>query len=506
MGPLISLRTLWFWSPVLFLMVQASDISPQPIRAVAPPHGSPEDLPLPYVGATVTGAKILMDASQVTAYDGPDKDNIIVDIVAQGPVPWSISRFNRGDFSPRLQPRHPYAQSNLGVPAGKLGFAASDSKDFSAQAWRPSIERGVMLASVAQNGQKWSDGSPLFYGTVACVMQSSGYGYSMTSGEFGSSDPNIDVTVGKAGKLSEGSIDISIAWFPYDQGWMAGYVTTPGKEKHATPQWAAPSSHSKTVPSNASTVVRWGKRGASLMLPGVNDYKDGMLFATSADPGPGNDDVNSVSVYFSTWKHRNRWRITQREDSAAEVDETASRDGLHFAFLYVPFTTGGLIGAIINGDTGKAYHGRGEYTCQRLSTGRYKIEVHGPRGPGQTGTKTDSADAHADADAGDHFFVVEARHLALNADGSEEFPLVNAGLASTGGASRGSWGFWSGYFFAMLTSVLSAAAVYGGLFTYARRKLGQLSSQYLPGTFPDGVDSETELGNGLLSREYASAD
>ncbi len=65
-----------------------------------------EDLPLPYKADSVTGAVIMMDASLVTEYEGKkDQDKIIVDILGQGPIPWSISRFDDGDLSPRLQPR-----------------------------------------------------------------------------------------------------------------------------------------------------------------------------------------------------------------------------------------------------------------------------------------------------------------------------------------------------------------------------------------------------------------
>ena len=63
------------------------------------------DIPFPYLGTTVSAAKFMMNASLVTQYMGGDRDKIVVDILGQGPIPWSISRYNRGDLSPRLQPR-----------------------------------------------------------------------------------------------------------------------------------------------------------------------------------------------------------------------------------------------------------------------------------------------------------------------------------------------------------------------------------------------------------------
>ena len=113
--PLESLMALRFSVGPLFFLLLSSCLNSlhasesnrhfPPIRAMSPPNTKPNDLPFPYVGSTVTAAKIMMDASQVTSYDGSDKDHIAVDILGQGPVPFSISRFNRGDMSPRISPR-----------------------------------------------------------------------------------------------------------------------------------------------------------------------------------------------------------------------------------------------------------------------------------------------------------------------------------------------------------------------------------------------------------------
>ena len=48
-----------------------------------------------------------------------------------------------------------------------IGSLCASPAVFSAlQAWRPSVNRGVLFATVAQNGQQWSDGTPFFYGTA----------------------------------------------------------------------------------------------------------------------------------------------------------------------------------------------------------------------------------------------------------------------------------------------------------------------------------------------------
>lgn len=225
---------------------------------------------------------------------------IKVDIEGQGPTLFSMPRWNQGDFAPRLQPRKPYSQPNLArLMPGNRGSAEEYPTDIPAQAWRPSIQQGVIVGSIAQNGRVWNDSAPAFYGTVACVYESHGFGYSMDDGQFDNREPNIDIAIGKLGAFLEGNIDAAVAWFPYAQGWTAGYVGTPGeysKEK-AKNEWTSEWSFSLNLPEDASRAVKWDEQGCLLKLPGVDASTDGMVFLTSTNPGPGNNDVNTVSAF-----------------------------------------------------------------------------------------------------------------------------------------------------------------------------------------------------------------
>eukprot|EP00270_Netrium_digitus_P020317 TRINITY_DN8325_c0_g5_i2.p1 TRINITY_DN8325_c0_g5~~TRINITY_DN8325_c0_g5_i2.p1 ORF type:complete len:557 (-),score=147.83 TRINITY_DN8325_c0_g5_i2:52-1722(-) len=356
----------------------SASIGTSPIEAVPPEGAVAWDLPYPFLGVTVSGLSVMMNASLVREYDGADKNNIVVDIKGQGPLPWSLARWNRGDFAPRLAPRHPYAQPNLGIPGGANGFRTEDPKSFPAQAWRPTVNRGVVLASVAQNGQEWDDGTSRFYGTVAANTDSHGFGYSMDNGFFTNSNPNINIAVGKVGPMGEANIDVSVAWFPYDQGWIGGYVDAPaaaeGEEKKWTPgHWLTADSHSPLLPDDARKIVHWGKRGGSLSLPNVMPSSDGMLFTTSTDPGPHGNDLNVVSLY--TKRSGKGWRVQQREDSEDDVKKMAVKSELMFAFVYIPFTAGGLIGGIIDGPSGATVNGKGPYICQKVGVGQYEINI-----------------------------------------------------------------------------------------------------------------------------------
>lgn len=273
-------------------------------------------VPLPYRGNTVAGMVVTFDASKVTEYDGEDKDVIKVDIAGQGPTMFSMPRWNQGDFAPRIQPRKPYSQPNLAkLMPGTTGSALEDPSDIPAQAWRPSIQQGVMLGSIAQNGRTWNDSAPKFYGTVACTIKSHGFGYSMDDGQFDNRQPNINIAVGKLGTFLEANIDTAVAWFPYAQGWTAGYVDAPGEyaAEKAKNQWSSLWSFSPNLPEDASRAVKWDEQGCLLKLPGVDPGTSGMIFLTSTNPGPGNNDGNAVSAFVDS----GGWRVQVRAELKA---------------------------------------------------------------------------------------------------------------------------------------------------------------------------------------------
>lgn len=529
------------------------------VEAEPPPAQTSWDTPLPYYGSSVTAARVMMNASHVTQYDGLDRDDIIVDIIAQGPVHWSISHFDRGDLSPRLQPRRPFAQPNLAVVANK-GFNAQDPKDHSVQAWKPDVKKGVLLASVAQNGQQWDDGTPRFYGTVACVARSDGYGYSMADGKFSAGD-SIDVTVGKAGKMGEGNIDVALAWFPYDQGWVAGYLDKPfdsaeaGGEggqlaarqhqfRHGYPRWVVEGAHSPSLPADATKVLIWRRRNCYLMLPGVDSERDGMLFVTSTDPGSDNDDVNAVSVYWKQRRTGNQggWRVTQREDSesVSSPKKNVERDQYMFAFVYIPYTAGGLIGGTIDGRQGKVIRGAGQFQCKRVGEGQYEIRVGGAGRPGAP-----DGDSHGGGGvlllqtAGRDLEVwkvgstailsynytdrgtllVEARKLFNTTGGGEELRLQDSDFyfawvdfrnpltptadaytgAPAGRAGPGGGVSWGGLFWWALALLACLGSAYGGMLFWAHRQ----HRLFALGPFGrDGGEDPQGLGTDLLGGGY----
>lgn len=356
----------------------------------APPGPTPQipdggAAPGPYPNTTVTAVNVIAKGSS-TAFNGSVE---VTKLDGQGPVAWSVNRYNRGDFALRLAPADPVAaQSNLGQ--GFIEFANGDPAHPANQAWRPSPVRGVVMATSIQNGPiNWQDGEGPFYPTIAISQSSSGPGYDMVGGGFGNG--NLDINTGRAGTHAsspEANFAFSATWFPYDQGWLGGEVGTPllgdpnGILPDGSARWSSPNAHAAGLTAGLVTWAEWpigfGTYGglAKVRLPGVNSLEDGMFFAISSD---GGSDVNIVGV--NPEADGNGWTVTIREDSATDAETLVSNNQSEFQFVYIPFNAQRLVGGHIVGSSGAKRKAVGDFTVARTGTGRYEVTI-----PGKTGT------------------------------------------------------------------------------------------------------------------------
>lgn len=184
--------------------------------SAAPPGPTPQvpdggAAPGAFPNTSVSAVNVIAKGS--TTFDG----NVEVPgLDGQGPIPWSVNRYNRGDFALRLAPADPVAAlGNLGQ--GFIEFGDSAVTVPASQAWRPSPLLGVTIPTARQNGPiDWNDGEGPFYPTVAIAEASSGPGYSMTDGSWGTG--NLDINTGRAGTHGspEANFSFSATWFPYD--------------------------------------------------------------------------------------------------------------------------------------------------------------------------------------------------------------------------------------------------------------------------------------------------
>ncbi len=363
---------LAFCAVSLAVLASASAAPAGPTPQIPDGGGAPGPFPNTSVSAVnviAKGSTVFNSSVEVPGLDG------------QGPIPWSVNRYNRGDFALRLSPGNPTAALD-NLNQGFIEFGDSAPGIAASQAWRPSRLLGVLLPTARQNGPvDWGDGEGPFFPTMGISWASSGPGYSMTDGSFGTGD--LDINTGRAGTHAsspEANFSFSTAWFPFDQGWLGGDVAGPNTEGASA--WTAPNAHAAGL---SAGLVKWlqypadsGTYGglAELRLPGVNAWEDGMVFATSSD---GGSDVNIVGV--SPKPDGSAWLVTIREDAATEAETLADAGQSEFQFVYVPFDAPRLIGGAIAGADGAKRKAAGDFSVTRTGTGSYELTI-----PGKTGS------------------------------------------------------------------------------------------------------------------------
>ncbi len=353
----------------------------------------------------------------------------IVSIDSQSPSGFSVARYQCGALDFLISPRDPaLAQENLGPYSNpnRKRFAQGDITTPAAQAYFPTPEEGFVISTVRKNGQGWNDTSPSFHAATYIQLDgaATGRGYSPNSGNFegghfytrttklvtGSpTDPSSDL-----GNLQRCAVNLSIAYFPYQQGWKAGYFDSSQKasgglglppgdpafknpyggsllgDGYATFSGAAVSGLAEANYYRPSQqLLTWQENFpgspdfsglALLTLPGVNAANDGMLFTVSNEEGGslrGHYVNNAPRADGSGWDVAIRGIEESKSDPTSYVTDGSSS----FSFLYVPFSSAKLVGGRIQGSNGSTIHGAGTFTLTRLSTGRYALTI-----PGKTGS------------------------------------------------------------------------------------------------------------------------
>lgn len=390
--------------------VPASAAPPGPTPVIPDGGGAPGAFP----NTSVTAVNVVARGSaggftgdvEVPAYEG------------QGPIRWVVNRYNRGDFAVRLAPANPSSADANTLNKGFIQFNGDNNAALAEnQVWRPNAALGIALPTARQNGPiDWGDGAGAFYPTVAIGAASSGYGYSMLDGSFGTGQ--LDIQAGSAGSPPTGSpeanFNFSVAWFPYDAGWIGGNVGNPDPAT-GEPKWDGANQHSAGLtprlmtwaipPAPPGDGFTYGGLG-QLRLPGIDAETDGMLFTVSSQ---GNSDVNIVGVAPTNdvGTGISSWTVTIREDSALTSDEVASAGQFQFEFLYVPYNALNLIGGRINGTTGGSLQSAGAFTMARTAAGTYELTI-----PGKAGTNGTLLLQVADFEAGASFPMASRAFLS----------------------------------------------------------------------------------------------
>jgi hypothetical protein len=374
--------------------------------------------PGPFPNTSVSAVNVVAKGSS-TAFDGRVE---VSGFAGQGPVPWTITKYNRGDFAMRLSPANPAAADANTLNRGFVDFtSATDASLPETQSWRPNPALGVAIPTARQNGPvDWGDGQGGFYPTVAISPASSGPGYNMVDGSFGTGQ--LDINTGRGGTHAspEANFSFSVVWFPYDAGWIAGNVGNPNPTTGA-PAWDGPGQHAAGL---VPRLMTWSQYPAGsgvygglglLRLPGVNAVTNGMLFTTSSH---GGSDVNIIGVAPTNEANgASGWIVTIREDSALTGEEVATAGQHQFEFVYVPYNAQNLIGGYVEGATGNRLQSAGSYTLTRTGLGSYELTI-----PGKAGTNGTLLLQVADLEAGTSVPMASRAFLSYEYDaGSGKF-------------------------------------------------------------------------------------
>lgn len=358
------------------------------------------------------------DGSFITI-NGSQKNQIILTSDGETTGGWTVPGYNQGDLDISLSPRDPVnAFKNLGPYSNPdRSGDVTDPNSPVTQAWIPSTRQGLVLATIRKNSQQWNDNgdggpTPAFSAFASVSVDSSSRkGFSMDTGAFQNGE--IYVSLFKLGDaepalpagaspfaLREANIDLATVWFPFDQGWKAGYIgdANHGSGASAPPAyWAKQGSHSAEVAEDTSSIDKVSSKAlfnwldvdgggtygglGHLVLPNVDPSTDGMLFTVSNDDESDNQGQFITAAPFDDGDKKG-WTIAIRQDDDDYSPTTYSQPSrTEFGFVYIPYTAGNLIGGSIHGTDGSKLGSAGNFSIARIADGQYEVTI-----PGKTGS------------------------------------------------------------------------------------------------------------------------
>lgn len=352
--------------------------------------------------------------------------DILADINSESAVGFAAARYQCSGFDYTIGPNNTLlAQTNLGpyTNPSRERYGSGDPTVPACQSWNSSPNYGFAFATIHKNGASWNDDSGPFWGAAYVQLDpsSSSMSYDMIGGEFINNqaytrttklvvDQN-DLTNGAGGNgfPDRCSIAHNIVYFPYSQGWKAGYIddvlfsqgiaSGPGipmwKHGDGWGLWSGTaldgvtngnSSHNYDSPQelltwiDATNGVNDGL--AFLRFPGVNSLTDGMLFTIANDEnngggGSGPFANNAAAPDGSGWYVAVRDIVNSAENPTTYATDQGNDSGSSFSFVYIPWTSANLVAGHIKGTDGSTITAAGSFSIQRLSTGRYALTIPG---------------------------------------------------------------------------------------------------------------------------------
>jgi hypothetical protein len=361
--------------------------------------------------------------------------DILADINSESPQGFAAARYQCSGFDFTLSPHDPVlAQQNLGpyTNPNRDRYATGDQTVPACESYAHSPNYGFVMSSVHKNGASWNDQSPAFYAATYVQLDpiASSDSFDMLGGHLRGGQSYTRTTKLVTGSVSTGgpgsgslqrcAIATGLAYFPYDQGWKAGYFADSQfsiglvDQNNSSmvlgagvPMWkdgdgwglfsgaaleGYTNGNAAINYTSASQILTWVDTTgsgtynglATVKLPGVNSLTDGMLMTV------GNDENNSIrgpSANNAALPDGSGWYVAVRDIDTSKTDPTiyatdgSSDCGSSFSFIYIPWNADNLIAGHIRGTNAATITGAGSYSVTRLSTGRYALTI-----PGKTDT------------------------------------------------------------------------------------------------------------------------
>jgi hypothetical protein len=360
--------------------------------------------------------------------------DILADVNSESPLGFAAARYQCSGFDYVICPNSPsLSENNLGPYTNptRERYSSGSASVPACQAWCPSPNYGFAFATIHKNGASWNDQSAAFWGAAYIQLDpsSSSYSYDMIGGQFNPGQAYTRTTKLVTGSLSNAQADAdgpiercaiahNLVYFPYAQGWRAGYfddvlfsgglgnfdngyVASPGIPmwKHGD-GWGLYSGNALDGCTNGSgntnydspqEILTWldvtngvDDGLALLSLPGVNSQTDGMLFTVADDE---NNGERGPSANNAALPDGSGWYVAVRDIQTSVGAPTVyatdggSDAGSSFSFIYIPWNADNLIAGHIRGTNGATIKGAGSFTLTRLSVGHYSLSI-----PGKTDT------------------------------------------------------------------------------------------------------------------------
>ncbi len=334
--------------------------------------------------------------------------------------------------------------------------------------WAATSGAGVLWCQVADNGRDngfSAFGSPT--GTLFAHAQAAsnsfrgGPGYNMITGEYGNGNGSIYASIHALGFATEYVIDVSFAWFPYQEGWVAG--STMGGATGIV-SWVE---NSTGLDPMSGEDVNWPSRGPDLpddasdivTLAGTGNAQGSIGFM-STDLGitPANamlftqsgNDTNDAGIPGLV-EAGDGWNFAFRRDAFSpdfpEEDEFVSAASTLITFIALPYDTTNLQGGKVDASGVYANVADDNFTTiSRVSEGTYELEVMDAAGRGiatedgmlmlqsllaQDGDATDPNRniLSYEFDAARGVYVIESRIMERDDNGNvflESYPLIDS--------------------------------------------------------------------------------